>query len=252
MISAYSQPIFPALLLLLFIGLFRVWRRSQKQKPILLAIALVTLFLVSWYPFEWLVEQPFERPWPSSIDPSNDAQAFVVLGGGLRGSTVPDLPLAGLDGTTYEACQYAAYLYNHWRALPVLVSGGGTNPQRPNEPAPAILMKDALVKDSVPQTMIWLETESRTTRENAMFSAEMLRQKGIESIVLIADARHMWRSELSFRKQGLKVVPAACNYRTGGRLHPTDFLPDTDQIGYIEEIVHEILGLIWYKVRGWI
>ena len=242
MISTYSQPIFPTLLLLLFIGLFRVWRRSQKQKPILLAIALVTLFLVSWYPFEWLVEQPFERPFPRSIDPSNDAQAFVVLAGDLQYSTVPDLSVARLDRATYEACQYAAYLHSHWRALPVLVSGGRTN---------AILMKDALVMDSVSQTMIWSETESRTTHENAVFSAEVLRQKGIESIVLITDSRHMWRSELSFRKQGLKVVPAACNYRTGGRLHPTDFLPDTDQIGYIEEMLHETLGFIWYKVRGW-
>jgi uncharacterized SAM-binding protein YcdF (DUF218 family) len=62
----------------------------------------------------------------------------------------------------------------------------------------------------------------------------------------------MWRAELAFRKQGLKVVPAACDYRSGGRLHPTDLLPDTDQIRYIEEMLHETLGLIWYKVHGWI
>jgi uncharacterized SAM-binding protein YcdF (DUF218 family) len=252
MISTYSQPIFPTLLLLLFIGLFRVWRRSQKQKPILLAVALVTLFLVSWFPFEWLAEQPFERPFPRSIDPSNDAQAIVVLGGSIQYSTMPDLPVAWLDRATYEACQYAAYLHNHWRPLPVLVSGGRSNPPRTNEPPRAILMKDALVMYGVPQTMIWPEIGSLTTHENAVFSAEILRQKGKESIVLVTDARHMWRAELAFRKQGLKVVPAACDYRSGGRLHPTDLLPDTDQIRYIEEMLHETLGLIWYKVHGWI
>ena len=252
MISTYSQPIFPTLLLLLFIGLVRVWRRSQKQKPILLAIAFVTLFLVSWFPFEWLAEQPFERPFPRSIDPSNDAQAIVVLAGGIRYSTVPGLPVASLDKATSEACQYAAYLHNHWRPLPVLVSGGTSNPPRPNEPSLTILMKDALVMDGVPQATIWSETSSLTTHENAVFSAQLLRQNGIKSIVLITDARHMWRSALSFRKQGLKVVPAACDYRTGGGLLPTDFLPDTDQIGYFEEMLHETLGLIWYKVHGWI
>ncbi|MGB7846867.1 MAG: YdcF family protein, partial [Candidatus Acidiferrum sp.] len=139
-----------------------------------------------------------------------------------------------------EACQYAAYLHNHWRPLPILVSGD------------AILMKGALVMFGVPETMISLENESHTTHENAVFSAKILRQKGIENIVLVTDARHMWRAQLAFRKQGLKVVPAACDYRSGGRWHLTDLLPDWEPIGHIEELLHETLGLIWYKVHGWI
>src|SRR5260370_16542836 len=99
MFSMYSQPLFPTLLLLAFIGLLRYWRRSPKQKPILLATCLVALFLISWPPFAWLALQPFERPFPHSIKPSNAAQAIVVLPSGIYFPPVPRLPLPPLRPT---------------------------------------------------------------------------------------------------------------------------------------------------------
>jgi len=251
MFSMYSQPLFPTLLLLVFIGLFRYWRRSQQQRPILLATALFALFLISWPPFAWVALQPFERPFPSSIDPSNDAQAIVVLASGIQYPTVPGLPVARLGSDTYERCQYGAYLHKRWRPLPVLVSGRGNQPD-PNAPPYAILMKDALVMEGVPQALIWYETGSHTTHENAVYSAEILRQKGIKKIVLVTDAYHMWRAELSFRKQGLQVVPAACGYRSVGILHLANLAPGWEPIGFNEDLLHETLGLMWYKIHDWI
>jgi uncharacterized SAM-binding protein YcdF (DUF218 family) len=251
MFSMYSQPLFPTLFLLVFIGLFRYWRRSQQQRPILLVTALIALFLISWPPFAWVALQPFERPFPSSIDPSNDAQAIVVLASGIQYPTVPGLPVARLGSDTHERCQYGAYLHKHWRPLPVLVSGRGNQPG-PNAPPYAILMKDALVMEGVPQALIWSETGSHTTHEDAVYSAEILRQKGIKKIVLVTDAYHMWRAELSFRKQGLKVVPAACGYRSVGILHLANLAPGWEPIGFNEDLLHETLGLMWYKIHGWI
>jgi len=251
MFSMYSQPLFPTLLLLVFIGLFRCLRRSQKHKPILLVSSLVALFLVSWPPFAWLALQPFERPFPHSIDPSNDAQAIVVLASGIQYPTVPGLPAARLGSDTYERCQYAAYLHNHWRPLPVLVSGKG-NQADPRTPPYAILMNDALVMEGLPQGMIWSEAGSHNTHENAAYSAEILRQKGINKIVLVTDAYHMWRAELSFRKQGINVVPAACGYRSVGILHLDNLMPGWEPIGFNEDLLHEVLGLMWYKIHGWI
>ncbi len=56
--------------------------------------------------------------------------------------------------------------------------------------------------------MIWIENGSRSTHENAMYGAEILRQHGISRIALVIDARSMARAEASFRKQGMTVVPA--------------------------------------------
>jgi uncharacterized SAM-binding protein YcdF (DUF218 family) len=108
----YSQPLYPFALLLVFLGLIRFWRKSQGRKPVLLASALFGLFLISWPPFAWLALQPFERPFPHAINPSNDAQAIVVLASGIQYPTVPGLPVARLGSDTFERCQYAAYLHN--------------------------------------------------------------------------------------------------------------------------------------------
>jgi uncharacterized SAM-binding protein YcdF (DUF218 family) len=247
----YSQPLFVTWLLFALLGLVQCWRQSQKRKPILLAFALAGLFLISWPPFTWLALQPFERPFPHIIDPSNDAQAIVVLASGIQYPTVPALPPARLGSDTYERCQYAAYLYLHWRPLPILVSGKG-NQSDPNTPPYAMLMRDALLKEGVPPGMIWLETRSHTTHENSLYSAEILRQKGANKIVLVTDAYHMWRAELSFRKQGLKLVPAACGYRSIGIMHPANLLPGWEPVAFNEDLLHETLGLIWYKIHGWI
>lgn len=251
MFSTYSQPLFAAVLLLAFVGLIRYWRRSQGKKPFLLSIALFGLLLISWPPFAWLALQPFERPFPRTIDPSNDAQAIVVLASGIQYPTVPRLPVARLGSDTYERCQYAAYLHNHGQRLPILVSGRGS-PSGPGTPPYAILMQDALAREGVALDAIWTEAKSRTTHEGAVFSAELLRQKGITRIVLVTDAYHMWRAELSFRKQGLKVIPAACGYRSVFGLHFADLLPGWEPIGFNEDLLHETLGLIWYKIHGWV
>lgn len=250
MFSTYSQPLFPTLLLLAFVGLIRNWRRSQGQKPILLSIGLFGVLFISWPPFAWLALQPFERPFPRTIDLSNDAQAIVVLASGIQYPTVPRVPVARLGSDTYERCQYAAYLHNHWRPLPILVSGRGN--QSDHTPPYAILMQDALARQGVPLDAIWAEVKSRTTHEDAAFSAELLRQKGITRIVLVTDAYHMWRAELSFRKQGLKVIPAACGYRSVFGVHLADLLPAWEPIGFNEDLLHETLGLIWYKMHGWV
>jgi uncharacterized SAM-binding protein YcdF (DUF218 family) len=247
----YFQPLYPLVLLLVFLGLVRFWRKSQGQKPVFLALAFLGLFLVSWPPFAWLALQPFERPFPHAINLSNDAQAIVVLASGIQYPTVPELPVARLGSDTFERCQYAAYLHNHWRPLPVLVSGKGSQPDARTPPY-AILMKEALEKEGVPQAMIWSEVQSHSTHENAQYSAEMLRKKGITRIVLVTDAYHMLRAEKCFRKQGLEVIPAACAYRSVGMLHLSNLIPSWEPVGFNEDLLHEVLGLMWYKIHGWI
>jgi uncharacterized SAM-binding protein YcdF (DUF218 family) len=113
-------------------------------------------------------------------------------------------------------------------------------------------MREALEREGVPASAIWVEQRSRSTHENAVFGAALLKQKGIHKIVLVTEAYHMLRAERCFRKEGLAVVPAACGYRTYQRLALNGFLPGWEPIAWNEEVAHEFLGLIWYWIRGWI
>ncbi|WP_341648475.1 YdcF family protein [Thauera humireducens] len=87
--------------------------------------------------------------------------------------------------------------------LPLLVSGGGIG----NETAEAVLMKSALEED-FGLTVRWAEARSRDTRENALFSAQILREADVRHVLLVTHAMHMPRAQAAFESAGLIVTPA--------------------------------------------
>lgn len=244
----YLQPVLTCALLLGLLQLIRYRRSFHSPAFRALAIAFAIVFLVTWAPAAWLFSRGFEGFYPPRDYPQGDAGAIVVLA-----STVyppcPPVPTPRVGSDTYERVQYAAWLYKHWRPLPVLASGGGGFV---DSPPYAIVMRDALMREGVPASAIWVEGRSRTTHENAAYSADILKQKGIHRIVLVTDAYHMLRADASFRKQSLNVIPAACGYRTYHSFQLTDVMPGWEPISWNEEAMHEAVGLVWYRMRGWI
>jgi uncharacterized SAM-binding protein YcdF (DUF218 family) len=244
----YLQPVFPILLFLAAVALIRRWRASAPHKPRLLALALGGLFLVSWPPMAWLLSRPLEAVYPPREYPADTGDAIVVLASAVY-PPCPPIPTPRLGSDTYERCQYAAWLHTHWRPLPVLACGG-TEAQ--DIPPYAITMREALEREGVPASAIWLEQRSHSTHENALYGAELLRRKGIRKIILVTDAYHMLRAAECFRREGMIVVPAACGYRTYQGFHPAVLLPGWEPIAWNEDVAHESLGLLWYWIRGWV
>jgi uncharacterized SAM-binding protein YcdF (DUF218 family) len=168
----------------------------------------------------------------------------VVLSAGVIGEgTEGPGPL--LKDDTARRCRYGAWLWKRSPQLPVLVCGGPI----PFPMPAAALMRQAMVEQGVPETMVWTEARSRSTFENANFAAQILRSKGIGRIVLVTEAYHMLRRERCFRKQGLDVIPAHCNF---SRVDPVvnDWVPDGEAVLINERALHEFIGLGWYLVRG--
>jgi uncharacterized SAM-binding protein YcdF (DUF218 family) len=171
-----------------------------------------------------------------------EGTAIVVLSANLRqdvaeygGDTVGDL--------TLERLRWCARV---WRMtqLPVLVSGGVLR-----EPtAIAAMMRAALEQDfTVP--VRWVEDRSRTTEENARFSAELLRRDGIGRVVLVTHAFHMPRSILAFRAAGLEVVPAPTLATARQAFTLSALLPQINAFRSSALALHETVGLIWYRFR---
>ena len=61
----------------------------------------------------------------------------------------------------------------------------------------------------VPPSACLLEEESRTTRENARFTAQLLRARGIQQVLLVSDGYHLPRARMLFRREGIAVLPVA-------------------------------------------
>jgi hypothetical protein len=61
----------------------------------------------------------------------------------------------------------------------------------------------------------------------------------------------MVRAAACFRKQGFLVVAAASEFREFGPLS-NEVLPSWQAIERNEITAHEVLGLLWYRIRGWV
>jgi uncharacterized SAM-binding protein YcdF (DUF218 family) len=232
----------PALLALLLFTAFSLARRRRRA----VWLGLILIFLWTWPPFAWLLSGSLEWFYPVRAVPAGDAQAIVVLGGATE-SPNPSIPEAYVGWGTYQRCKHAAWLYRHWRALPVVASGG---PGESNV-AVAQLMKNALEAEGVPASSVTAEDRSSSTYENGVFTAALLRSRGIRKIALVTHAYHMLRSEKVFRKQGLDVTPAPCAaYTAGLQFSIQNVLPSAAAAMANDNVLHEWVGLACYKIMG--
>jgi len=239
----YIQPVLLVSLLLIAAGLWAPRHGWLRRAAI---AAWIALFLWSWPPMVWLTSETLEWPYPVRLTPAEDADAIVVLSANVLPGNASH-PEADADRNTYMRCRYAAWLYHHWRAVPIVATGGMTE----KDAVIARVMRHILESEGVPPDQIWTEEASLSTYENARNSAALLRAHGIQRIALVTEAYHMLRAEKSFRKQGLVVVPAAFNYRTlNVRLAWRAFIPNAGQQILNDENLHEWIGLIWYRLSG--
>lgn len=90
-----------------------------------------------------------------------------------------------------------AKLWQAKRAPLVFHSGMGDTPR-------AIPL---LKKKGIPRQALDGENCSMTTPENAIFTAAILKARGIKSIILVTDGPHMQRSILDYTDEGFNVIP---------------------------------------------
>lgn len=238
----YIEPCLTVLLIILFFA-WLLCRRTPGSS--LVMAGLIGLFLLSWPVTDWLFSRPLEIWYP--VRPVGfPAQAIVVFSSAVE-PPLPERPYSLPDEQTYRRCEYAAWLYHHWQAVPILASGGSGRRGEPFSWA----MRSLLEESGVPADQIWIEDRSHSTHENSVFSGRILQQRGITAVALIVDATSMPRAAACLRKEGLRVVPAPSEFREWGPL-PEELLPSWKAIRHNEATLHEIGGLAWYWLRGWI
>jgi uncharacterized SAM-binding protein YcdF (DUF218 family) len=148
---------------------------------------------------------------------------------------------------TLERVRYGAWLHRH-SGLPILVTGGKVFDT--TQPAEAELIQQILTKEfQVP--VRWIETGSRNSWENAAFSQPLLKDAGINRIYLVTQAWHMPRARMVFEAVGLQVLPAPTGFLHDDGDAPLllDFLPNSDALMTNYYIAHELIGIVWYRLR---
>lgn len=176
------------------------------------------------------------------------ADFIVLLGGGVGGVPAtgiwhyPDLNAAA------DRVWHAARLYHAGKAPLIIVSGGAMewHGERGSE---AEAMRELLVAFGVPDSAIRLEDRSRSTRENALYTAPLV---GEHPVLLVTSAQHMPRSLATFRAVGINAVPAPADFAVIPEpLHLLRLLPNAHALHQSTSALKEYLGLLVYRLRGW-
>lgn len=232
--------------LLAVVAFVYAWRRHREARGrlVLLGIPLLWLLLLSTPAVAHLAVGSLEWQYAPLEAPPEDVDHVVVLSGSIRppgpGRTKPEP-----DEDTLQRCLHALELYRR-RPCRLVLSGGHCDPACP-EVSNAAVMRDFFRQHGIPEADLVLEESSRTTHENAVGCREVLEPLGVRRVVLVTEAAHMYRSVLSFRRQGFDVTAAPCNYhlrRFGWSLH--SFLPEPGAAANSQGVCHEWLGTLWY------
>ena len=246
-IKQLSMPPGNLLLLLLITWILR--RRWPRTASVLFILTLSAFYALSLpITTERLASSLENQPALKQIEWPNlaqRAQAIVVLGGGRE----PADSAWTTDQPSLLASQRLRYASRLAKAsnLPILVSGGLHFDRPPSE---ARIMAEALRQDFGIQTR-WLEERSRTTWENALFTAELLHatNQEVRKIVLVTDAWHMQRARWSFEQAGFTVIPAPQGFYSAHQRKPLGgWLPESRAFWQNTQLLNELLGLWLYKL----
>ncbi|MBB2493652.1 YdcF family protein [Aquipseudomonas ullengensis] len=223
------------------------WSRRPSLAALCLLLGLGGLWLMSLpvvveQAARWLEREPalVEAQWPQL---AQRAEVIVVIGSGREEAD----PAWGSDqpsATALERLRYAARLHRA-SGLPLMMSGGLHYDQPPSE---AAMMAEVLQRDfSVPTR--WQEERSRTTWENAEYSAALLREQGIRRVVLVTQAAHMPRALWCFERQGLDVVAAPLGFLGVANARPLGgWLPEGKALWQSTRLLNEALGQALYPL----
>jgi uncharacterized SAM-binding protein YcdF (DUF218 family) len=208
----------------------RSWRVRLVRFGVGMLAALGLLFLtVSFTPLvDW---------WAILLrgdDYADKGDVLIVLSGAM-----------GEDGSmgwnSYLRTTYAWWAFRDGGFRDVLVSGGAIASPWPVAKA----MAEFLKFQGVPPEAIHLETQSHSTRENALYSAPLLKSLPGRKVLLTSDY-HVFRARRAFGKAGIdvSVLPVPDVLKRSGRSLSRwscfiDLLEETMKIGY-------------YGVRGWL
>jgi uncharacterized SAM-binding protein YcdF (DUF218 family) len=139
--------------------------------------------------------------------------------------------------------QYAAWLYQQLH-FPLLLSGGSVHGEATAE---SVLMNQTMLSTfNIPSQ--WIETKSKNTAQNALFSSKILKKHNIKEVLLITHATHMLRAKIEFEKTGLTIIPAPIMFKNT-LLTWKDYLPSPRAFNQSHQTLHEMLGRLWYWIR---
>lgn len=187
----------------------------------------------------------------SDINEVPHADAIVVLGGNTAANRQNWFEEEIDINSIHRRLDTAEALYHAGKA-PLIIVSGGANEGSVSE---ARGMEYNLRVLGVPDEAIIREDDSKTTRENAVYTKRTMTEHDIKSLLVVTSALHMPRAMGVFKSLGLDVHAAQNPPQIE---KPVDssaaylYTPNMRALKASRSIIKEYLGYWVYYFRGWI
>ena len=233
------------LLILILLLLFT----NYKKLTIFSAKFLLILFLFFGYtPLSNFLLNKIEDFIKPSKYPVQQLKGIVVLGGSFNSGLQSKERNEVLLNSSAERLTKVLEIYNKNPKLLILFSGfsGELKPQGWSE---SDMAKKFFLEQGVRSENLIFENKSRNTFENINYSKDIIKNyKGTWG--LITSASHMPRSYFGFKRQGLILEPIIVDFKTG--TSPIFWISFNIVSGLSNwsTLLHEVVGISYYKITG--
>lgn len=234
-----------ALLLLALFG-----RNKIRARKFLIA-GIVVLYLCS---NSFLVDECYRAWEPVTRDyvmVKGEYEGAIVLGG------IGDIDLRRQKinfGNAADRLFQVLPLYHQGYIKRILFSGGSGSIEFP-EKKEGKFVKSYLLSIHIPDSALLIDAESRNTFQNAVNTKAIIDSLHIQGKwLLVTSSSHMPRAIAIFKKAGFKNLdPFITNRHSGNRRFTPDhlLLPNPGAMFSLQNLIHEWVGYLVYKVRGY-
>ena len=231
--------------IIMIIG-YLIMRYRKRIGMSIIIIGIATLYIQSTPYFASYVNRSLEVS-PFTSEQLKQAQAIVILGGGVKNSGLEYSHNVVPNTSTLVRINYAAHLARNYPDKLIITSGGYTSVKY----SEANIMRNVLINNYHITNQIITENKSRNTDENAKYVAEILKPTNITRVAIVTQAYHMKRAVMLFKKYGLDPIPASTDYFhfEDAQMPVITFLPSAKALHYSARALHEIFGYMIYSLK---
>lgn len=241
-LSYLLNPFSIGLILLTFMLVRVISRDDNRWVRAAAIVCIVGMFCAStgWLP-HWMVDT-LEKQHERIVHVDEHIRWVVVLGGGVyEALDQPSYEL--LSNSSMKRLLEGVRIYRQLPDAQLILSGGGA--KHPHESVGA-RMNELAALFFIPADRRQVETKSYNTADEAIVLKQMLHD---EPFYLVTSANHMPRAMALCKQQGLHPIAAPCDYTLFWNKHMSAYLPNLGNVAFVNAAWHEILGLLWGKIR---
>lgn len=244
-LSFLISPFIISLILFIIGVLFKRYRQIVITASVIILLVFSNPLLFRFTIQKW--EQA-----PAALPVNSSQCKYIVVLGGMSSHYQPANRVQFAQSA--DRLMQAMMLTRQNEVEKLIISGGSANILLKQRPEGAVL-KEFLTQWSLPDSILAIDSLSRNTYENALYTAQMFDSLKMEkNITLVTSAWHMPRAKRCFEKQGFKVSPVGAD-----AMWPFESLtigdviiPSAAVLQKWDLLIKEWVGMTVYKIKGYI